>query len=243
MKIKRLPLTALLAALAVPGAAHVTVTVEMHAANGTQYTVTVPEGDPPKQGTIGASEEATVRIFSLRDAPQTCRTDVTFVDSGGTTRTCPPVFVPLTDLDKGDTDHENMGTAAVYRPAHSSADCHPVFTLSASGSCSSTCAGGAPPPPTPGPGPGPGSPTTFSPRAYPNPLKPGDGSSSFTFAGLPADKTLRIYTLNGELVASLRSDGGGGASWKAVDKTGRAVTSGIYLAVSGSVRLKLIVER
>jgi hypothetical protein len=66
-------------------------------------------------------------------------------------------------------------------------------------------------------------------RVYPNPWR-SDRHANFpvTFDGLPANATIRLYTLSGQEVKALGSNGGGQVQWDRTNKDGTAVASGIY---------------
>ncbi|MBI4387025.1 MAG: fibronectin type III domain-containing protein, partial [Elusimicrobia bacterium] len=65
-------------------------------------------------------------------------------------------------------------------------------------------------------------------RAFPNPLYT-KNQGYITFDRLPASARVRIFTLRGEEVFDQEASGSGLAIWRAVNKTGRPVASGIYL--------------
>jgi flagellar hook assembly protein FlgD len=66
-------------------------------------------------------------------------------------------------------------------------------------------------------------------RVYPNPWR-SDRHSSFqvTFDGLPANATIRLYTLSGQEVKTLSSGSNGLTQWDRTNKDGQTVASGIY---------------
>lgn len=84
-------------------------------------------------------------------------------------------------------------------------------------------------------------------RVFPNPFRPALGHTQVTFANLPADSRIRIYTLRGEEVAVRTATPAGIASWDGTNKSGRNAASGIYLAfIEGNGQhktVKVAVER
>ncbi len=82
---------------------------------------------------------------------------------------------------------------------------------------------------------------------FPNPLRPALGQTSVTFANLPANARIRIYTMLGELIRDLNADTTGLASWDGTNESGRKTATGVYLALieSGSSRrtAKVAVQR
>lgn len=83
-------------------------------------------------------------------------------------------------------------------------------------------------------------------RVFPNPLYTRN-QGYFTFDRLPSDARVRVYTLHGEELYDARTNPSGVATWDARNKAGRAVASGVYLAViegsGGKKLLKLAVIR
>jgi hypothetical protein len=67
-------------------------------------------------------------------------------------------------------------------------------------------------------------------RVFPNPLN-SSTQGYFTLDRLPANTRVRIFTLHGEEVFDEVSNASGLVIWKATNKNGRPVGSGIYLAV------------
>ncbi|MBU1487885.1 hypothetical protein KKH56_07560, partial [bacterium] len=69
-------------------------------------------------------------------------------------------------------------------------------------------------------------------KAYPNPFIPGNattyGASGITFDKLTEDAEIKIFTIAGELVKTLRAKYGE-AVWETVNENGREVASGIYI--------------
>lgn len=69
-------------------------------------------------------------------------------------------------------------------------------------------------------------------HAFPTPFIPSKGHSHITFTRLTAKVTIRIYTINGELVKTIIKDSGASdeVSWKpVVNEAGQPVASGVYL--------------
>lgn len=66
---------------------------------------------------------------------------------------------------------------------------------------------------------------------FPNPFFPNRGNAYVTFSSMPAFARVRIFTLRGELVHDAAANASGLATWDARNDAGRAVASGIYLAV------------
>jgi hypothetical protein len=77
---------------------------------------------------------------------------------------------------------------------------------------------------------------------YPNPFRPPRGDTKVTFAHLPANTRIRIYTLAGEKVADLNADNATGlAAWDGNNGSGNHAASGVYLAlVEGNDQEKMI---
>jgi len=63
---------------------------------------------------------------------------------------------------------------------------------------------------------------------YPTPFFPKDGQS-ITFANVPPDAKIMIYTINGILVKKLIADPYKGAGWKGENEDGECVSSGTYV--------------
>jgi subtilisin family serine protease len=69
-------------------------------------------------------------------------------------------------------------------------------------------------------------------KVYPNPYKPnsGLGHTKITFTNIMNESTVKIYTLTGELVRTLRDDLAlGEVSWDAANEDGQKVASGLYI--------------
>ena len=67
-------------------------------------------------------------------------------------------------------------------------------------------------------------------QIYPNPFYPAR-APAMTFANLPSDARLRLFTVRGELVLDVNAGATGTYLWNGSNKAGRAVASGLYLAV------------
>ncbi len=86
---------------------------------------------------------------------------------------------------------------------------------------------------------------------YPNPFRPSIAShagQNITFDSLPANSTVKIYTLAGDLVKQLDdADGDGIISWNAKNEDGQDAASGVYFALlkgGGDTKtLKVAVQR
>ncbi len=71
-------------------------------------------------------------------------------------------------------------------------------------------------------------------RSYPVPFRPGHGHSSITFDQMPADSTIRVYSLTGTLVKEIHA-GAEQVSWDVKNDSAEDVASGVYFVrVSGS---------
>ena len=69
-------------------------------------------------------------------------------------------------------------------------------------------------------------------KVYPNPYKPnsGLGHTQVTFTNIMNESIVKIYTLTGELVRTLRDDlARGEINWDAANETGQKVASGLYI--------------
>lgn len=71
---------------------------------------------------------------------------------------------------------------------------------------------------------------------YPNPYKPNSPSSKFyadkiTFKRLPAQATIKVFTISGELAATLRKTDASvdDYEWSATNDAGRKLASGVYI--------------
>ena len=65
---------------------------------------------------------------------------------------------------------------------------------------------------------------------YPNPFRGAEHSQHVTVAGLPTEATVRIVSVDGRMVRTLRTDRAfeGGLEWDLEDETGQRVPSGVY---------------
>jgi hypothetical protein len=83
--------------------------------------------------------------------------------------------------------------------------------------------------------------------AFPNPMRASRGHQRMSFGNLPEDVRIQLFTLTGELVKTLFTDGAGQVSWDGNNGDGEKVVSGIYLAViqrgSDNRVIKIAVER
>ena len=85
-------------------------------------------------------------------------------------------------------------------------------------------------------------------HAYPNPCNLGKGCTSVTFTRLTMDATIRIYTISGELVATIKKSSSiDSIGWDLRNNGGRRVASGLYIyIVTGNddiKRGKLVIVR
>ena len=65
---------------------------------------------------------------------------------------------------------------------------------------------------------------------FPNPYREAEHQPRMVVAGLPAEATISIFSVQGEPVRQLEErDGDGGVAWDLTDEDGRPVPSGIYL--------------
>ncbi len=84
---------------------------------------------------------------------------------------------------------------------------------------------------------------------FPIPWEPGSSDARFNadavrFANLPAGATVRLYTVNGELVWKASASASGTLSWTGENRYGRKAASGTYLVVieaGGARRVKRVV--
>ena len=70
--------------------------------------------------------------------------------------------------------------------------------------------------------------TVSSARAYPNPMRPSQGSSSMTFDRLPPGARVRVYDIKGALVEDLTADAAGVAVWGGRNRSGVPAATGVY---------------
>ncbi|MBI4369874.1 MAG: carboxypeptidase regulatory-like domain-containing protein, partial [Elusimicrobia bacterium] len=68
-------------------------------------------------------------------------------------------------------------------------------------------------------------------KVFPNPLRPPKGHTGFTFANLPADAMIKIYTLTGSLIRELTASASGLSSWDSKNESGETMASGVYFAL------------
>ncbi|MBI4396206.1 MAG: metallophosphoesterase [Elusimicrobia bacterium] len=85
------------------------------------------------------------------------------------------------------------------------------------------------------------------PRAFPNPCRMSKGCGFVTFAGLPDDARIRLFTPAGERVLDIPPGAPGVAVWDGKNESGQPVASGVYLALvespQGRKLLKVAVLR
>lgn len=84
-------------------------------------------------------------------------------------------------------------------------------------------------------------------KAFPNPLRPSQGHTSMTFSDLPANASIRIYTLSGELVKDLTANASGIGSWDGTNQSGQKAASGVYFVLAagsgGRNTFKVAIQR
>jgi len=71
-------------------------------------------------------------------------------------------------------------------------------------------------------------------RVFPNPYKPNapDFHTTLTFTNISSDCTIKVFTLTGDLVKTIRVSGGAGqATWDVKNEAGESLASGLYLFV------------
>jgi hypothetical protein len=83
---------------------------------------------------------------------------------------------------------------------------------------------------------------------FPNPFRPSLGHTKIKLSNLPAGASIKIFTATGRLLKELNADAAGQVlTWDGTDRDGRALASGVYLAViegSGGRRtIKFAVQR
>jgi len=70
-------------------------------------------------------------------------------------------------------------------------------------------------------------------HAYPNPCNSSKGCSTVTFTRLTLDATVRVYTISGELVRTIKKSSNiDSVGWDLRNESGRKVASGLYLYLS-----------
>jgi len=87
-------------------------------------------------------------------------------------------------------------------------------------------------------------------KYYPNPIQPSKGMSyaKMNFTNMPAETSIKIYTLLGQLVRELKADASGTAVWDGKNNVGEKVASGVYIVYmedrdGNKKRIKVAVER
>lgn len=83
---------------------------------------------------------------------------------------------------------------------------------------------------------------------FPNPYRPSAGHTNIKLSNLPAGAHVKIFTTTGRLLKELDADAAGQVlSWNGTDRDGRALASGVYLAVvegtGGRRTIKFAVQR
>lgn len=78
------------------------------------------------------------------------------------------------------------------------------------------------------PEPPPPAPTSSLIKVYPNPFKPSEGHTEVTFSNLPSGASVKIFHIEGSIIATLKEEGGK-ATWKVKDSEGNEISSGFYL--------------
>lgn len=83
---------------------------------------------------------------------------------------------------------------------------------------------------------------------FPNPFRPALGHTNIKLSNLPAAAHVKIYTATGRLLKELDADAAGQVlTWNGTDRDGRALASGVYLAViegtGGRRTIKFAVQR
>jgi hypothetical protein len=88
----------------------------------------------------------------------------------------------------------------------------------------------------------------FDVLPYPNPFRPNQGHTDMTFDQIPSGSTVKIYSVNGQLVKSMTAGDAGEVVWAGVrNDDGEPVSSGVYYGVAEgngeSKMFKVIVQR
>ncbi len=83
---------------------------------------------------------------------------------------------------------------------------------------------------------------------FPNPFRPALGHTNIKLSNLPAAAHIKIFTATGRLLKELDADAAGQVlNWNGTDREGRALASGVYLAViegvGGRRTIKFAVQR
>jgi acid phosphatase len=73
-------------------------------------------------------------------------------------------------------------------------------------------------------------------RAFPNPLRTGQGQAAVTVANIPAGASVHVFTRTGEKLKDLSAGQDGRAFWDATNEAGRPVASGVYLILVAAGR-------
>lgn len=84
-------------------------------------------------------------------------------------------------------------------------------------------------------------------KVFPNPFMPGKGHASITFAKLPEDAKIKIYTLTGVMVRELSANASGLALWDGKNDSAEDAASGVYFVLvsgtGGKKTLKVAIQR
>lgn len=93
------------------------------------------------------------------------------------------------------------------------------------------------------------SPATEAPSilVYPNPLRPAAGQRTMNIVNAKPGGDIKIHTIAGDRIRSLRADANGIASWDGRNESGEEAASGVYVGVAeaagGSENFKLVIQR
>lgn len=77
-------------------------------------------------------------------------------------------------------------------------------------------------------------------RVFPNPYYPSRNQQYVTFADMPAGARVRVFTMRGEQLFDGTANASGLVHWNGLNRTGRQVASGVYLAVIESGGEKVV---
>lgn len=84
------------------------------------------------------------------------------------------------------------------------------------------------------------------PRPYPNPFQPKLGHTAMAISNLPANSTLKLFTLKGELVREIPTEAGN-IMWDVKNTAGESVQSGVYFGVvdgqDSDKTFKVVIQR
>ena len=73
------------------------------------------------------------------------------------------------------------------------------------------------------------SPETPPVAVFPNPWRADRPSANITFSKVPANASIKIFTVSGRLVREIRADSTGQGFWDRMNDSGDLVASGVYL--------------